>query len=136
MKRYVALVHHEAGSAYGVSFPDFPGCVSAGDTFDEAISNAVEALWAHVDLMHEDGDVIPEPRDLQDIRAAKQDWVDFDNAVVTLVPLMQPAGKPMRLNISLDEELVKTIDLAAANRGMTRSGFLADAARRVIQERL
>jgi predicted RNase H-like HicB family nuclease len=135
MKRYVALIHHEPGTCYGVMFPDLAGCTSAGDSFDEAVSNAAEGLSAHVELMRADGDPIPEPRDVESIRAAREDWVDFENAIVTMIPLLPPAGKPVRLNISLDEELVKIIDHTAEVRGMTRSGFLADAARRAIQER-
>ena len=140
MKRYIALVHHEVGTSYGVMFPDFPGCVSAGDSFDEALANATEALSSHVDLMRADGDAIPEPRELETIRASdecKEDsaqfWIDFKDALITMIPLLPPSSKPMRLNISLDEGLVKTIDHVAEVRGMTRSGFLSEAARRAIE---
>jgi predicted RNase H-like HicB family nuclease len=50
-----------------VSFPDFPGCISAGDTLDEALANASEALGGHMRLMEADGGVIPKPRTLDDI---------------------------------------------------------------------
>lgn len=141
MKRYVAFIHHEPGTSYGVMFPDFPGCISAGATFDEALANATEALSAHVELMRADDDTIPEPRDLETIHNENKKlkgktafyWIDFKNAYTTLIPLLSPSGKPVRLNISLDEGLVKTIDHVAEIRGMTRSGFLADAARRAIE---
>jgi predicted RNase H-like HicB family nuclease len=141
MKHYVALVHHEPGTSYGVMFPDFPGCISAGKNFEEARANASEALAAHVELMLADGDAIPKPRNWESIRKANKDcegqsvrcWVDFKNAIVTMIPLLPVAGKPVRLNVSLDKNLVKTIDHVASSRGMTRSGFLAEAARRAIE---
>ena len=36
MRPYIALIHKEPNSDYGVSFPDLPGCVTAGTTIDEA----------------------------------------------------------------------------------------------------
>lgn len=59
--RYVALVHKDGDSSYGVHFPDFPGGVSAGNTIDEAVANAVEALSFHVQGIVADGDPIPTP---------------------------------------------------------------------------
>ncbi len=71
---------------WGVIFPDFPGCVSAGDTIDEALTMAMEALALHVGAMREDGDPVPEPGSFD----ALPDWLgEIDNAVFvrTLVPL-------------------------------------------------
>ena len=65
--RYVAFVHKDPDSAYGISFPDFPGCVSVGDTMDEVIANGTEALGFHVRGMEADGDIIPQPRSLEEI---------------------------------------------------------------------
>ena len=56
--RFIALVHKDPDSCYGVSFPDVPGCTSAGDTLDEALSNAVDALSGHIRLMEADGEEI------------------------------------------------------------------------------
>ena len=61
MASYIALIHKDCDSDYGVSFPDFPGCVTAGVTFEEAKSFASEALALHVRGMLQDGDVIPAP---------------------------------------------------------------------------
>ena len=61
MADYIALIHKEPASDYGVSFPDFPGCVTAGATLDEARRGAVEALAFHIDGMVEDGEAIPSP---------------------------------------------------------------------------
>src|SRR3569833_1554860 len=51
MAGYIALVHKDEGTSYGVSFPDVPGCISAGDTFEEAVANAVQALAGHFAAM-------------------------------------------------------------------------------------
>jgi predicted RNase H-like HicB family nuclease len=68
MSRYIALVDGKAG-AYGVAFPDLPGCTSAGATTDEALHNAVEAvrLWAEDAVA--DGEALPRPRSAEELRA-------------------------------------------------------------------
>ncbi|MEK7245898.1 MAG: type II toxin-antitoxin system HicB family antitoxin [Pseudomonadota bacterium] len=125
MDRYVALVHHDPKKgAYGIMFPDFPGCVSAAATFDGVIASGTEALAYHVDLMREDRDPIPKPRDLAGIKAAREEWIEWEDAIVTTIPLVTVEGKAVRINITLDKGLVKEIDAACDNR----SGFLAEAA--------
>ena len=69
MDEYIALVHKDERTSYGVSFPDVPGCISAGDTLDEALANATEALAGHLALMRADGDKIPQPRSVEAIKA-------------------------------------------------------------------
>jgi len=69
MTGYVALIHKDQGTSYGVSFPDVPGCISAGDTIAEAIDNAAEALAGHLALLRADGDPRPEPRSMGAIKA-------------------------------------------------------------------
>ncbi len=125
MDRYIALIHHDPKKkVYGIMFPDFPGCVSAAGTFDHAIAKGTEALALHVDLMRADRDPIPLPRDLAEIKADAEDWIEWEGAVVTTIPLIKVRGKAVRINITLDEGLVKEIDAASKNR----SGFLAEAA--------
>jgi predicted RNase H-like HicB family nuclease len=82
---YVALVHKDEGTSYGVSVPDVPGCVSAGDTLDEALANAAEALGGHLALMQADGETAPEPRSLAAISADPQLADDLDGAFLTTV---------------------------------------------------
>ncbi len=132
MQHYIALVHGEPG-AYGISFPDFPGCISAGATVEEAVSQGIEALHLHLEGMVEDGTSVPAPSTVEAIRANPEFAEEIDGAVVTLVPVVTPAGKPLRINVSLDEALVAQIDKAAELAGVTRSGFLADAARRALR---
>jgi predicted RNase H-like HicB family nuclease len=58
---YIAYLHKDAKSDFGVSFPDFPGCVATGKTLDEARRMAAEALAFHIEGTVEDGELIPEP---------------------------------------------------------------------------
>jgi predicted RNase H-like HicB family nuclease len=110
-------------------FPDFPGCTSAGDTFSDVVQNGTEALSAHVNLMKLDGDVIPIPRTLEEIKLANtEDWIDWRDVLVTMVPLLPLPGRAVRINVTLDERLLAEIDAASKNR----SGFLAEAARRAL----
>ena len=127
---YVAFIE-PAREGYGVFFPDVPGLTSAGEALDDAVRNAAEALASHLGLMLEDGDAIPDP---SPIGAPLPDWLkdeDLSDCVRVLVPVDLP-GKAVRVNVSLEESLLSRIDSAATTRGMSRSAFLADAARRVI----
>jgi predicted RNase H-like HicB family nuclease len=128
--RYIAFIHKEPYSCYGVSFPDFPGCTSAGDTLDEAVANGVEALSGHVRVMEADGDEIPEPRTLEEIVDDGSLKEDREGALLGAVPLVRDRGSSTRINVSLDLGLLEAIDSAARRRKQTRSAFLASAARR------
>lgn len=131
--RYVAMVHKEEDTGYGVSFPDFPGCIAAGDTLTEALVDAANALAFHVTGMREDEETVPAPRELDEIVADPELAEDREGAFLTLVPLIEDRGVSKRVNISLDPGLLEAIDEAAKDRGMTRSNFLASAARQVLE---
>ena len=130
--RYVSFIHR--GSAgYGVSFPDFPGCVAVGETLDGAVRQGCEALAFHVEGLSEDGAPIPSPRSIDAIKSDPElaDW--RDGADIVLIPLLRDLGTSQRVNISLDRGLLNAIDDEARQRRMTRSAFLATAARREIE---
>ena len=127
MTHVIALIHEEAGS-FGISFPDFPGCISTADTLDEAVQRGAQALAFHIEGMIEDGETTPQPRSLAVLKAAPDFTEDFADAVVAAVPIELP-GKAVRVNITMDEHLLQAVDRAAAVTGATRSGYLAEAAR-------
>jgi len=127
---YLALIHKEADSDYGVSFPDFPGCVAAGATFEAAVEAAIEALGLHVEGMRADGAAIPGPSHFDEIMAAEDAWWQTEGAAVTAVPLIEDRARKVRVNINLNSDLLAAIDRQARARGMTRSAFLASAATR------
>jgi len=130
MASYIALIHKESTSHYGISFPDFPGCVTAGETLDEAKDMAAEALAGHVVTMREFGETVPEPTPLDRILADPENA----GAAVLVVPLHPARAKVVRVNVTLSEEELRAIDETARHRGMTRSGFLRRAAKNAINE--
>jgi predicted RNase H-like HicB family nuclease len=85
MPAYIALVHKDEGTSYGVSFPDVAGCISAGDTFEEAVANAAQALAGHFATMKADGDPIPPPRSFEQLRHDPDFVQDSVGAIVTMV---------------------------------------------------
>ncbi|MFH1036438.1 MAG: type II toxin-antitoxin system HicB family antitoxin [Pseudomonadota bacterium] len=130
MTNYIALIRKERGSAYGVDFPDFPGCITAGNTLEEARQRASEALSFHIAGMVEDGDPIPEPTPLDTIMA------DPDNAdaVAFLVSVANRPSKKVRVNIILPEDDLGRIDSYAKQVRLTRSAFLLMAAKRAMRQ--
>ncbi len=123
MAAYIAVIHKDKGSDYGVSFPDFPGCVSVGRTIEEARAMAVEALALHIHGMTEDGGQLPEPSSLDE--AARDP--DFASGVAVLVDAPAPT-RTVRVNITLSADELAAIDAYASRHGMTRSGFLVQSA--------
>ncbi len=123
---YPAFVDKDEDSDFGVSFPDFPGCVSASESVEEALPGAQEALAGHVALMLEDGEELPKPSALEAVAGAKE----ASTVAVTLIPVVLP-GRARRVNVTLDEALLEEIDRISSNR----SGFLAEAARAELARR-
>ena len=127
MTSYIALLRKEPTSDYGVEFPDFPGCVTAGTDLEDARHMAAEVLDLHIRGMLEDGDPIPEPSKLDDV----MDDAHHREAVVLLVDTPTRAAPSVRINITLPRDLIAVIDRVSGNR----SRFLADAARREMKRR-
>ncbi len=131
MPNYIAVVHKEPASDYGVSFPDFPGCITAGKTIDEAKDLAYEALLLHLEGLREDGEPLPAPTNLEDIVA---DPENTDAVAFLVVSVPDAQGKAKRINITIPEEILHRVDAAAKRRGLSRSSFLTRAAQRVMKE--
>ena len=130
MRYFHAVVHKEEDSAFGVHFPDVPGCFSAADRMEDIIPNAIEALG----LWFEDAEDAVVPSPVEAIRdLAANDLAE--GAFLVMVPWIGRHGKPARVNISLDQSMLDAIDSAAAMRRLTRSAFLAEAARNEIEGR-
>jgi predicted RNase H-like HicB family nuclease len=120
MATYIALMRKDPDSHFGVDFPDFPGCVTAAATMQDARRAAVEALALHVAGMVEDGEVIPAPSTLDEIMADPENR----DAVAVLIDAPMQVVRAVRLNITLPENVLRDIDRATTNR----SRFLAEAA--------
>ena len=121
MTSYIALLFKEADSDFGVGFPDFPGCVTAGETLQEAQRLAAEVLAFHIDGMRDAGETIPDPSTLDTIMLDP----DHHDGFGFLVDVPDPPGRSLRINVTLPEDLIQAIDRTSKNR----SGFLAEAAR-------
>ncbi len=121
--RYPAVLDGEAG-AYGVTFPDLPGVVAMGETVEEALSNAVDAL---ADAAVEMNGALPEPTPLEKVRLPE------GALAITSVPLLKLTGKARRANLTLDEGVLAFIDAEAKRRGMTRKAFIEWMARFVAE---
>ena len=127
MKFIIAIEPGTDTSAWGVAVPDLPGCFSAGDTLDEAMANARQAIDQHVEIMIEDGVPIPISRTLAVIQAdpAYNGWV----WAVVDVPVEKYLGPAEKINITVPRMVLARIDEYAKSQGMSRSGFLVEAAR-------
>jgi predicted RNase H-like HicB family nuclease len=128
--RYPAMLRHEDDSDYAVTFPDLPGCVAVGPNAEDALRLAEEALTFHLEGLAEEGIAAPLPRGLGTLMNG--DAARPDNAVLLLLTGRPPKAPAVRVNITLDKNLLAEIDEAAAEAGTTRSGFLAEAARRLM----
>jgi predicted RNase H-like HicB family nuclease len=117
--QYGAIIERGA-DGFGVYFPDLSGCTSGGDTLQQAITNAGEALALHVEGMIEDGQALPIPTPLDKIEIEP----DVDMHALILIEAHQPARK-MRINVIMDVDLLAEIDRVATNRSL----FLSNAAR-------
>ena len=130
---YVAVIEKDADSAFGVWFPDVEGCFSAGETVEEAVANATAALRQHAEAVESAGRRVPAARSVDDVLLDEDVVASIESgSVMFAVPLLADAGRTVRINISLDKALVDQIDMAATARGLTRSAFLAQAAREKI----
>lgn len=125
MSHYIALVHKERGSAFGVQFPDLPGCYSAADKMDDLVANAAEAL----SLFAEDQE-LPQARSIERIAKDKEVAAELaGGAFLVAVPLIANDTRVVSANISLERGVLQAIDREAKRRKLTRSAFLAQAAR-------
>ena len=120
---YIAYLHKDKNSDYGVSFPDFPGCVTAGSTLEEARAMAAEALAMHVAGMREDGEPVPAPSTLDDLRGDPA----MKGAVAFLTDLREPE-KVVRINITARKSQIAEIDRRARAKGLTRSSYIEQSA--------
>ncbi len=127
MKTYIALLRKQEGSSYGVDFPDFPGCITGGESMDAAYKEAPEALRLHIKGMLDNGEQIPGPSSLDDIMA------DPENDGAVPFPVQMPEAKTKRVDITISEVTLKEIDAYARKHRMSRSAFLTHAALQVMK---
>ena len=128
MRYPIAIEPGDETHAFGVVVPDLPGCFSAGDTMDEAIDNAKEAIELWLETVIDDGGAVPEPGSIAK-HQANPEFSGWVWAVVT-VDLAELSDKAERVNITLPSRVLRRIDSAAKAAGESRSGFIAHLALR------
>jgi predicted RNase H-like HicB family nuclease len=128
MRQYIGLIHKEADSDYGISFPDLPGLVTAGKTLDEARDMGTEALALHLEGLSEDGEAAPGPSSLEEIMKDAQN----KDGVAVLIAVPAAEVKSVRINVTMPADVLDQIDKYAEREGFTRSGFLAQAAKKAM----
>lgn len=126
--RYPVAIIKDQDTAYCVHVPDVPGCFSAGDTLDEALINAEEAITGHLEILAEDGVLAPVATRVDDhIDDDEYEGMHWAYVSVDTTPFM---GKSEKVTITLPSILVRKVDEAVRNgAAKNRSAFLAESAR-------
>ncbi len=127
MKHVIAFIHEE-NDVYGISFPDFPGCVSTAETIDNVVLRGQQALALHISGMLEDNTTLPLLRSLASIRCDPEYKNELSDAIIVAIPLDLPS-KAIRVNVTIEERLLERMDRAAKASGTSRSAYLAEAVR-------
>jgi predicted RNase H-like HicB family nuclease len=92
MKTYIALFEQVHGenkeNGYSVVFPDFPGLITAGNSYEETYRMAHEGLASHIKLLEKSNIPIPEPRTIEQIEDVWEDLKEWkaDNDYI-IVPI-------------------------------------------------
>jgi predicted RNase H-like HicB family nuclease len=131
MKFTIVIEPGDGQHAFGVAVLDLPGCFSAGDSLEQAMHNAVEAIELTVETMIEDGLSIPAAKPI----ANHQKNPDYQGWIWAVVdaPIEKYFGPAEKINITVPQAILARIDSYAKAHGMSRSGFLVDAARAAMQ---
>jgi len=132
MARYFVLIDGKAG-AYGVTFPDLPGCVAMGKTMDGALAGATDALRDWIEATEESGVKVPRPSALEVLRRDPEVRAALaSGASIATVPLVRDTGKPVKANLSIDSGVLAALDEEASRRKLTRSAFVEMLARTML----
>jgi predicted RNase H-like HicB family nuclease len=125
-----------SGDVWGVRIPDCPGCHGGGATPEAAISDAISALREWAAEIRTDGAQLPKARPMAQILVDPESGPQLTTGESSvLIPLLLDAGRTVRANVTFDAGLLDAIDAEAERRGLTRSAFLASAAREEIEAR-
>jgi predicted RNase H-like HicB family nuclease len=126
MRYPIAIETGGVKHSFGVVVPDLPGCFSAGDTLDEAMTNAREAILLHLEGLLDDGKAFPAPSLIEGLQK-KRSYRGWTWAVVD-VDASELGDKAARINITMPQRILRAVDAYARKQGETRSGFIARAA--------
>ena len=129
MSTYFGIVNKDPDSAFGIHFPDVPGCFSATDKENQLLAMAQEALSLSAEYAP-----LPDPSPIEAIRKlAAEDLAE--GAYILAVPVISLSGRTVRANVTMDQGLLHSLDEAAKERRLSRSAFIAQAVRHEIERR-
>lgn len=129
--RFPVVLHTDDGIRYGVIVPDLPGCFSAGDTLDEALDSVREAIDLHLEGLTEDGAELPMPQAVA-VHQANPEYTGGTWALVE-IDTARYDGRAEKINITMPRRVLARVDDYAKSHGLTRSGFLAQAAEKAMR---
>ena len=123
--KFSIVIHKDPASDYSVTVPDLPGCFSAGDNIEDALDMAKEAIECHIEGMLLDGDIIPKVTPIE----KHKDNSEYKNVMwgIVEVDLSKLSVKSKRVNITIPENLLHSVDQYAKQHGESRSGLLTQA---------
>lgn len=126
---FIALVTSDTATGYTATFPDIEDCTAQGRDLADLLTKARQALSAHLDALEGAGESWPTPTPIEQITPPPS------GGGAMLIPIdVAVDDPPIRVNVSLGERLVQRLDAAAEERGMTRSGFIAQSVRTSLGE--
>ena len=124
---FVALATADPAGGYHANFPDAPDCEVRGGNITELLLAARQAITGHLHRLADAGEAWPTPTPVEQMT--------LPAGTIPLLVDVSVEDRPIRVNVSLGERLVQRLDAAAESRGMTRSGFIAQAVRVSLGER-
>ena len=127
MTQYIGVLDG-SGKSYGIRIPDLPGCYGGGATPEAALTDAMSAAREWISHRIIKNQAPPKSRNMAQILKAGEIEA-ARNEVAVMVPVVLDEGRTVRANLTFDAGLLAAIDAEAARRGLTRSAFLASAAR-------
>ena len=133
MASYTGLVFKEPETDYGVHIPDLPGCITAGKTMDEALTNAMHAVAFHADMLARDSDDIPYPRSIEDLKSDPEFVQDIaDGGILIQIPLLSASSAKKRVEVQMEANLLDAIDERSKTLGITRTAFINEANKKML----
>lgn len=128
---FPVVVHKDPDSEFGVSVPDIPGCVSAGENVMVALSEIQEAIQCHIEGLLIDGEPVPKANDIE---VHRNDYPDAYTWGIVNIDLSKLTGKAQRVNITIPDLVLRQVDAFAEKNNLSRSSLITNAVMKVVTD--